>query len=326
MNKANQEQGADRASNKIHHSLPKGSLVALITPFHEDCSIDYPRFRQLIDWHIRQGTSGIVVAGTTGEACTLSFDEHERLLAEAAEHAAKRIHVVAGVGANSTAEAVTLARLAEWAGVDSLLSVVPYYNKPSQEGLVRHFEAQADATALPLILYSVAGRTVVDFSIETIHRLSNHPSIAGIKDASGDMLRAQSIAATVPAGFSLYSGDDFTLFPYLALGGQGVISVTANIAPRDVADLCAAMDRGDLQAARSINSRLYPLTTALFAETNPIAVKYAASIIGCGPQPLRLPLAPLATNLRGLLDAAVTGAGVSTAELYAGTPSKMSAA
>lgn len=291
-------------------SLPRGSLVALITPFLPDGSVDVPRFRALIDWHIGQGTSGIVVAGTTGESSTLSFEEHGRLLAEAAQHAAGRIPIIAGVGANATSEAIALARIASEAGADALLSVVPYYNKPSQEGMFRHFTAQAEATSLPLILYSVAGRTVVDLSVETVQRLAAHPNIRGIKDASGDMIRAQAIASAVPDAFALYSGDDFTTLPYLALGGWGIISVTANVAPRMVADLCGSMALGQLDVARTLAAKLHPLTTVLFCESNPIAVKHAVSLLGLSAPTLRLPMTSLPPVLAERVAAVMRKAGL----------------
>lgn len=285
------------ARTEVHAGLPRGSLVALVTPFQADGSIDVDGLRRLIDWHIGQGTSGLVIAGTTGEASTLSFDEHTRLLREAVSHAARRIPVMAGVGANATAEAIALARMARDAGADSMLSVVPYYNKPTQEGLLRHFLAQADATDLPLVLYSVAGRTVVDLSLETILKLAAHPNIRGIKDASGDMVRAQDIASVVPDRFALYSGDDFTTLPYLVMGGWGVISVTANVVPQWVSGLCTCAAAGDLVEARRLSRVLHPLTQVLFCETNPIPVKHAVSLLGMVGADLRLPLTPLPADL-----------------------------
>ncbi|WP_312302843.1 4-hydroxy-tetrahydrodipicolinate synthase, partial [Pulveribacter sp.] len=250
-------------------ALPRGSLVALLTPFTDDLRPDLPALRRLIDWHIDSGTAGVVIAGTTGECATLSHAEHRELLAAAVQHAAGRTHVMAGVGANSTAEAVALARFAEECGADSLLSVVPYYNKPTQQGLVAHFTAQADAVALPLVLYNVPGRTVIDLQVDTVAALARHPRIVGLKDATGDMARAADVAQAVPPGFAQYSGDDFTSLPYLALGGQGVISVVANILPAEVAALCAHMDAGRLHEARTLFARLLPLTRALFMESSP---------------------------------------------------------
>lgn len=273
-------------------SLPGGSLVALITPFTPAGAIDWPALRRLVDWHVRSGTRALVVAGTTGEASTLSAAEHAELLAVAVTCAAGRIHVMAGVGANATAEAVHLSRLAREAGAQSLLSVVPYYNKPTQEGLYRHFMAQADATGLPLVLYSVAGRTVVDFDLATLQRLSRHPNIRGIKDASGDLVRAQQLAAALGPGFLQYSGDDLTAAPALAMGAHGVISVTANVAPAAVQAQCEAIDAGRLGSIRPLAAELFELSQALFTEANPIPVKYLASRMGLCGGGLREPLVP----------------------------------
>ncbi len=271
-------------------ALPRGSLVALLTPFTDDLRPDLPALRRLIDWHIDSGTAGVVIAGTTGECATLSHAEHRELLAAAVQHAAGRTHVMAGVGANSTAEAVALARFAEECGADSLLSVVPYYNKPTQQGLVAHFTAQADAAALPLVLYNVPGRTVIDLQVDTVAALARHPRIVGIKDATGDMARAADVAQAVPQGFAQYSGDDFTSLPYLALGGQGVISVVANILPAEVAALCAHMEAGRLHEARALFARLLPLTRALFMESSPGPAKLAAQLRGLCGGGLRLPM------------------------------------
>lgn len=277
-----------------HPALPRGSLVALITPFTQDDQLDLPALRRLIDWHIQEGTAGIVIAGTTGECATLSHEEHRTLLAAAVEHAAGRTHIMAGVGANSTAEAVALARFAQDCGADSLLSVVPYYNKPTQQGLVAHFTEQADATTLPMVVYNVPGRTVIDLQVATVQALARHPRIVGIKDATGDMARAADIAEALSAGFALYSGDDFTTLPYLALGGWGVISVVANILPGEVAAVCRALDAGDTAGARSRFLRLLPLTRALFAESSPGPVKHAAQLRGLCGGALRLPLCEVA--------------------------------
>jgi len=288
-------------------ALPRGSLVALLTPFTDDLRLDLPALRRLIDWHIGAGTAGIVIAGTTGECATLSHAEHRELLAAAVAHAAGRTHVMAGVGANSTAEAVALARFAEECGADSLLSVVPYYNKPTQRGLVAHFSAQADATALPLVLYNVPGRTVIDLQVATVAELARHPRIAGLKDVTGDMARAADVALAVPPGFALYSGDDFTSLPYLALGGQGVISVVANILPAEVAALCAHVDAGRLPEARALFARMLPLTRALFAESSPGPAKRAAQLRGLCGGGLRLPMCEVspatATAVRAALEA-----------------------
>jgi 4-hydroxy-tetrahydrodipicolinate synthase len=273
-------------------SLPSGSLVALITPFTADGGIDWAALRRLIDWHVHSGTRALVVAGTTGEASTLSMAEHEALLAASVEHAAGRIHVMAGVGANATREAVHLAQAAERAGAHSLLSVVPYYNKPTQEGLYRHFMAQADATALPLVLYSVAGRTVVDFQLDTLQRLARHPLVQGIKDASGCLVRAQQLAAALGPGFVRYSGDDLTAVPAMALGAHGVISVTANVVPAAVQAQCEAAATGQLTQASGLVADLFALSQALFMEANPIPVKHLAARMGLCQPAWRLPLVP----------------------------------
>lgn len=271
-------------------SLPQGSLVAILTPFDASGAIDWPALERLIDWHVRSGTRGLVVAGTTGESSTLSMDEHAELLTRSVAHANGRIHVMAGVGANSTAEAVHLARMAHQAGAHSLLSVVPYYNKPVQEGLYRHFAEQADATPLPLVLYSVAGRTVVDFTISTVQRLAQHPNIQGIKDASGDLVRAQQLAAALPVNFMRYSGDDLTAAAVLALGAHGIISVTANVVPAAVQAQCMAIAEGRLALSLKLVGDLFELSQPLFTESNPIPVKYLASRMGLCQNRLREPL------------------------------------
>lgn len=270
--------------------LPRGSIVALITPFAQDGSIDWAKLRSLIDFHIERGTAAIAVAGTTGESSTLSHIEHCDVIAATVEYSGGRIHVMAGVGANSTAEAVALARTASHCGADSLLSVVPYYVKPSQQGLVAHFEAQADAVNVPLVLYNVPGRTVTDMSVATVKRLSSHPNIRGLKDATGDMVRAAELLEALPDDFAHYSGDDFTSLGFMALGGHGVISVVANLLPTQVSELCELVTRGDMKRARRLFLQMLPLTRALFVETSPGPVKFAASLLGqCGPT-VRLPL------------------------------------
>jgi len=288
-----------------HAALPGGSLVALLTPFTADQSIDKPALRRMVDWHITQGTAGLVVAGTTGESSTLSHQEHHDLIATAVEYAAGRIHIMAGVGANSTAEAVSLARFAAEAGAHSLLSVVPYYNKPTQRGMVAHFTAQADATALPLVLYNVPGRTVVDMAVDTVVVLAGHPHIAGLKDATGDMARAAALLEAVPETFMRYSGDDFTTLPYLALGGHGVISVVANIVPAEMAAVCREMHSGQWLAARKRFVKLLPLTRALFAESSPGPTKLAAALQGQCEATLRLPLCGVGEETESAVRAAL---------------------
>jgi 4-hydroxy-tetrahydrodipicolinate synthase len=224
-----------------------GSLVAIVTPMHDDGSLDFPRLRSLIDWHIAEGTDGIVIVGTTGESPTVTVDEHCELIRVAVEHSAGRVPVIAGTGANSTAEAVELARFAAQAGANAHLSVVPYYNRPTQEGLYRHFRTIAEAVELPLILYNVPGRTVADLANDTVLRLAEVPNIVGLKDATGNLDRACDLIERAPAEFALYSGDDMTSAAFLMLGGHGVISVTANVAPRAMHALCAAAAAGDMR-------------------------------------------------------------------------------
>lgn len=310
-------------------SLPRGSLAALITPFREDLGIDRQAVNRLIEWHIASGTQGLVIAGTTGECSTLDFREHVNLIAHAADVSRGRIHIMAGVGANSTTEAVDLAKAACQAGAHSLLSVVPYYNKPTQEGMFRHFAAQADATCLPLVVYSVAGRTVVDLSIETLQRLGEQPNIRGIKDASGDLVRAQQLAAALPSSFVRYSGDDLTAAPYLAMGGHGIISVTANVAPAAVQAQCEGIRAGGLSSLHDGVGALFALSSALFKEASPIPVKYLASRLGLCAPIWRLPLVPpsedtiralleIAEHLKALLGPALSATGVPTAGTGAG--------
>jgi 4-hydroxy-tetrahydrodipicolinate synthase len=271
-------------------SLPRGSVVALITPFMTDGGVDWAKLRSLIDFHIESGTAAIAIAGTTGESSTLSHAEHRDVIAVTVEHTAGRIHVMAGVGANSTSEAVALAQSASDCGVDSLLSVVPYYVKPSQQGLIDHFRAQADASRVPVVLYNVPGRTVTDMSVSTVARLSEHPNIRGIKDATGDMVRAAELVEALPAKFALYSGEDFTSLAFMALGGHGVISVVANVLPRQVSKLCSLIETNELKLARRLFLQMLPLTRALFTETSPGPVKFAAALLGQCEPIVRLPL------------------------------------
>ncbi|CAE6819994.1 4-hydroxy-tetrahydrodipicolinate synthase [Paraburkholderia aspalathi] len=289
-------------------TLPRGSIAALITPFTRDGRVDKVALKKLIDFHVESCTAAVSVTGTTGESSTLSHAEHRDVIATAVEHAAGRIHVMAGVGANSTAEAVALAKFASDNGATSLLSVVPYYNKPSPQGLVDHFLAQADVSAVPLVLYNVPGRTVTDLSVSAVVKLSRHPNIRGLKDATGDMARAAEMLEAIPSGFALYSGDDFTSFPYLTLGGWGVISVLANIAPQQVAELCRHVEAGEMPLARDLFLRLLPMTRALFTETSPTPVKYAASLMGhCEPD-VRLPLCMPEEATKRLIEQHVDGA------------------
>ncbi|WP_242540582.1 4-hydroxy-tetrahydrodipicolinate synthase [Trinickia mobilis] len=287
--------------------LPRGSIVALITPFAKDGGLDRTALRKLIDFHVTSGTAAIAVVGTTGESSTLSHVEHREVIAAAVEYAEGRIHIMAGVGANSTSEAVELARFASDHGASSLLSVVPYYVKPTQQGLFDHFTAQADVVRIPLVLYNVPGRTVTDMTASTVARLAHHPNIRGLKDATGDMARAVEILRALPSGFALYSGDDFTSLPYLALGGWGVISVLANVVPAKVVEMCSLMEQGKIARARRLFVQLQPLTRALFAETSPGPVKYAASLLGQCEATLRLPLVIPGEPTRRLIEQCVKG-------------------
>jgi len=271
----------------------QGSLVALVTPMQPDGSLDYAAYRSLIDWHVAEGTDALVVVGTTGESPTVSMDEHAELIRVAVEHAAGRIPVIAGVGANSTDEAIHLARHALAVGAQAGLSVVPYYNKPTQEGLYRHFRAIAEAVELPTILYNVPGRTVADMSNDTVLRLAQVPGIIGIKDATGDIGRGALLLREAPESFQVFSGDDPTAAALILLGARGNISVTANVAPRLMHDLCMAARAGDVPRVRELNARLARLNKALFVEANPIPVKWALAQMGRTALGYRLPLVEL---------------------------------
>jgi len=289
----------------------RGSIVALVTPFHEDGTIDIPALKRLIDWHIEQGTDCIGVVGTTGESPTVSMDENRQIIQIAVEQAAGRVPVMAGCGANSTMEAIELARFAHKVGADSQLQVVPYYNKPGQEGIYRHFRAIAEAVGdLPMVLYNVPGRTVADMQHETVLRLTEVPGIIGIKDATGDLARGQWLLRDVPAGFSVYSGDDATAVALMLCGGHGNISVTANIAPRQMAQLCAAALAGDARAAMAIQNRLMPLHRDLFIEANPIPIKWAMQRLGLCGGALRLPMTELDGVNQVRVEAALRAAGL----------------
>ncbi|WP_454455752.1 4-hydroxy-tetrahydrodipicolinate synthase [Thauera phenylacetica] len=287
-----------------------GSLVAIVTPMQDDGSLDFPRLRSLIDWHIAEGTDGIVIVGTTGESPTVTVSEHCELIRVAVEHCAGRVPVIAGTGANSTAEAVELARFAAQAGANAHLSVVPYYNRPTQEGLYRHFRTIAEAVELPLILYNVPGRTVADLANDTVLRLAAVPNIVGLKDATGNLDRACDLIERAPADFALYSGDDMTSAAFLMLGGHGVISVTANVAPRAIHALCAAAAAGDMRTLRETNATLTGLHRDLFCEANPIPVKWAVARMGLVGDGLRLPLTPLSAAHHERVRAAMRKAGI----------------
>lgn len=286
-----------------------GSLVALVTPMLPDGSLDMPRFRALIDWHVEQGTDGLVIVGTTGESPTVDPEEHCRLIATAVEQAAGRIPVIAGTGANSTSEAIALTRCAKEAGAAAGLSVAPYYNKPTQEGLYRHFKTIAEAVDLPLILYNVPGRTVADISNDTALRLAQVPGVIGIKDATGNIERGSDLIKRAPASFAVYSGDDASGMVLMLLGAKGVISVTANVAPALMHRMCAAALSGDLATAREINFKLLGLHQKLFVEANPIPVKWALAEMGRIQGGIRLPLVPLSAAYHDTLRAALREAG-----------------
>ncbi|MBN8440789.1 MAG: 4-hydroxy-tetrahydrodipicolinate synthase [Thauera sp.] len=287
-----------------------GSIVAIVTPMQDDGSLDLPRLRSLIDWHVAEGSDGIVIVGTTGESPTVDVDEHCELIRVAVEHTAGRVPVIAGTGANSTAEAVELAKFAKAAGAAAHLSVVPYYNRPTQEGLYRHFRTIAEAVELPMIVYNVPGRTVADLANDTTLRLAEVPNIVGIKDATGNIDRACDLIARAPEGFALYSGDDMTSAAFLMLGGHGVISVTANVTPRAMHELCAAAAADDARRLREVNARLVPLHRDLFCEANPIPVKWAVARMGHIGFGIRLPLTPLSESQHERVLSAMRAAGI----------------
>ncbi|MDD2701629.1 MAG: 4-hydroxy-tetrahydrodipicolinate synthase [Sideroxydans sp.] len=287
-----------------------GSLVAIVTPMQEDGSLDLEAFRALIDLHIAEGTDGIVVVGTTGESPTVDLEEHELLIAEAVKHANKRVPIIAGTGANSTKEAIELATFAKKVGADASLTVVPYYNKPTQEGLYLHFKAIAEAVDMPHILYNVPGRTGADMSNDTVLRLAQIPNIVGIKDATGNIERGSELLQRAPKDFAVYSGDDASTLALMLLGGHGTISVTANVAPKLMHEMCAAALKGDVVTAREINFRLLGLHRKLFVEANPIPVKWAVARMGKMKNVLRLPLTPLAPAAQPAVEEAMRQAGV----------------
>lgn len=289
-----------------------GSLVAIVTPMHEDGSLDLDSFRRLIDFHVREGTDGIVVVGTTGESPTVDWDEHRLLIKAAVDHAAGRVPIIAGTGANATREAIELAAYAKQAGAAMSLSVVPYYNKPTQEGLYQHFKAVAEAVDLPMIVYNVPGRTVADLSNETLLRLAQIPAIVGVKDATGNLERGTDLVNRAPGRFAVYSGDDGTGLALMLVGGHGVISVTANVAPRLMHEMCRAAVGGEIARARELNARLMPLHKTLFVEANPIPVKWAAQQLGLIGGGIRLPLTPLAAGYHELVRAALRHAELTT--------------
>jgi len=288
----------------------RASIVALITPMHEDGNIDYPALRRLIDWHIAQGTDCIGVVGTTGESPTVSVEEHCEIIRVSVEQAAGRVPIMAGCGANSTAEAIELTRFAKQVGADCQLQVVPYYNKPTQEGQYQHFRTIAEAVDLPMVLYNVPGRTVADMQHDTVMRLAQIEGIIGIKEATGNIERAQWLIHEAPEGFSVYSGDDGTAVALMLCGGHGNVSVTANIAPKLMHDMCLAAIAGQAQQAMAIQRQLLNLHKNMFTESNPIPVKWAAHRMGlCGPA-MRLPMTPLSSHLQPALENAMRSCGV----------------
>ena len=288
----------------------KGSIVAIVTPMHADGSLDFEGLNRLIDWHIAEGTDSIVIAGTTGESATVSVEEHCALIKATVAHAKGRIPIIAGAGANSTAEAIKLTRYAKEAGADATLQVVPYYNRPTQEGMYQHFKAIAEAVDLPVILYNVPGRTVADMSNETILRLAKIPNIVGIKDATGNIGRGYDLLRLAPKSFAVYSGDDPTAMALMLGGGAGNISVTANVAPRLMADMCKAALEGNIAKAVELNNKMFPLHQKLFVEPNPVPVKWALAEMGKMPGGIRLPLVPLAADCHDAVRSALREAGV----------------
>jgi 4-hydroxy-tetrahydrodipicolinate synthase len=288
----------------------KGSLVALITPMRADGSLDEKAFAELVDWQIKEGTHGVVPVGTTGESPTLSHAEHRRVVEIAIEVAAGRVPVIAGAGSNSTEEAIALTRHAKEAGADAALVVTPYYNKPTQEGMFLHYTAIADAVDLPVIIYNIPPRSVVDMSVETMARLAKHRNIIGVKDATANLTRPLHTRRACGDDFCQLSGEDHTALSYNAAGGHGCISVTANVAPRLCSQMQTAWAEGRLKDAMAIQNRLVPLHDALFAETSPGPVKYAASLLGKTSERCRLPLAPLMEPTRARVKAAMTEVGL----------------
>jgi len=292
-----------------------GSLVAIVTPMKAGGELDLAGFRKLIDWHVAEGTDGIVVVGTTGESPTVDFDEHKELIRIAVQHSRGRIPIIAGTGGNSTAEAIELTESAKKAGATASLSVVPYYNKPTQEGMVLHFRKIAETVDLPMILYNVPARTVADMQNDTVLRLAQVPGIIGIKDATASIERASDLIRRLPRHFAIYSGEDATALAVILLGGHGVISVTANVAPKLMHQMCAAALVGDVKKARELNNRVLPLHQRLFIETSPSPVKWAMAEMGLIEYGLRLPMVPVTDRCHQPLREALHEAGISLAGL-----------
>ena len=287
-----------------------GSIVALITPMHPDGSVDYDALRRLIEWHIAEGTDCLGVVGTTGESPTVSVEEHCEIIRFCVQHAAGRVPVMAGAGANSTREAIELTKFSKSVGADCSLQVVPYYTRPSQEGIYQHFKAIAEAVDLPMVLYNVPSRTVADMQAETTLRLASVPGIVAIKEASGDITRAAQLIKHAPKGFSIYSGDDGTAVALMLLGGHGNVSVTANVTPRLMHEMCMAAIEGRLQRAREIHLQLLPLHRQLFCEPSPAPAKWAAAKLGLCGSTVRLPITPLTAAGQALVEQAMRDAGL----------------
>jgi len=294
----------------MQNIMIKGSIVAIVTPMHPDGSLDIPCLRKLIDWHVAEGTDAIVIVGTTGESPTVSVEEHCELIKVAVEHTNKRIPIIAGTGGNSTSEAIELTEYARKIGADASLQVVPYYNRPTQEGMYQHFRKIAEAVDLPVILYNVPGRTVADISNETILRLSQIPSIIGVKDATGNIGRGCDLIRRVSSSFSVYSGDDPTAMALMFCGAKGNISVVANVAPRSMHLMCEAAMNNDIPRARQLNDMLFPLAQKLFVEPNPVPVKWAMHEMGLISAGMRLPLVPLAESFHDDVRKALLESGI----------------
>jgi len=291
-----------------------GSLVALVTPFDGNNRVDYASLKRLIDWHVEQGTSGLVIAGTTGESPTLKRSEHIELIGRSVEIAAGRIPVIAGTGSNSTFQSIELSNAVSDERLTAYMAVVPYYNKPTQEGIYQHYAAIANAIDKPLLMYNVPGRTVADMLPETVGRIARHENIFGLKEATGDIERLKQIQAVVGDDFALYSGDDFTLRAFIEQGGHGVVTVSGNVAPRQVADLCELAREGKADEARALDDSLQPLNKALFIESNPIPVKWAVSELGLMESHIRLPLTPYSDRYHEDMRSAMQTAGVDLEE------------
>ena len=296
--------------NLVMQTMITGSIVAIVTPMNDDGSLDWAPLRALIDFHIAEGSDGIVVVGTTGESPTVDLEEHEELIRVAVEHAAKRIPIIAGTGANSTKEAIELAAFSKKAGAVASLTVVPYYNKPTQEGLYLHFKTIAEAVDMPHILYNVPGRTGADMSNDTVLRLAQISNIVGIKDATGGIERGSDLLLRAPKDFAIYSGDDASTLALMLLGAHGTISVTANVAPKLMHEMCVAALAGEVAKAREINFRLLGLHRHLFVEANPIPVKWAVARMGLMKNNLRLPLTPLSAGSQAVVEAAMLQAEI----------------